>query len=555
MLKELKIENLAIIDKLDLEFQKGFIALTGETGAGKSIILSGINLLIGDKGSVDMIRDGAENLLAQGIFNISEEQLKEIKKLGLLVEDKEIIVTRVLERTGKGKAFINGIRVPMESLKEIMSQLVDIVGQHSHQMLLQKSNHIKLLDKFLSHEEQKIKKEIKEKYYIHENMKERIETLKKEQQEIANKKDFFIFQLEEIGILNLKKDEDIELEEDYKKLFNGGKIKEKLRGAFNSLKKGENSSLNLLNSSRKNIESLGKYGEEYQEVSERLEKIYYELDDVADIISTLDDSLETDDRKLEEVISRIDKINKLKLKYGSTVVEIIEYKDKIQEQLNFLEDGNYEIEILEKERDKFYNEIVKLCEKLRGYRKEIGQRIEKRLKEELSLLNMKEAQLQIKFTQIRHLTDEGMDGVEFYISTNLGQELKPLAKIASGGEISRIMLGLKVIFSKVDNLSMILFDEIDSGVGGESVKRIGEKLKEIGENSQVISITHSPAIAAKANQQLYIEKKNIDGRTVSTVRTLSNNERIEEIARMIAGENPSNVVLEHAKELLDGNRQ
>lgn len=551
MLKELKIENLAIIDKLDLEFKEGFISLTGETGAGKSIILSGINLLIGDKGSVDMIRDGAESLLAQGVFEITDEQVKELKNLGIDIDDNEVIVRRSLDRNGKGKASINNLRVPMSSLKDIMSALVDIVGQHSHQMLLQKSNHIRLLDKFLRADGVELKKEIESKYYKYHKISEEIKHIESNKKEISDKKELYEFQLSEINEIAPKIGEDTSLEDEYKKLFNAGKIKEKIENASIFLKNGEINALNFINNSRKGIELLSKYGSEFQEISERLEKVYYELEDIVDVISDIDEGIDSDNNHLEVVITRLDKINKLKLKYGSSISEILEYKEKIDLKLKEFDESGFEVESLIKEQTRIYNEYMEKAKKLTDIRKNVAKDIEKKLQEELFLLNMKEAKLMIKFEELKHMTGSGMDSVEFYISTNLGQEPKQLVKIASGGEISRIMLALKVIFSKVDNLAMILFDEIDSGVGGETVKKIGDKLREIGENSQLICITHSPAIAAKSQQQFYIEKFVLDGKTVSSVVELDKESRIKEIARMLAGENASQSVMEHAKELLN----
>lgn len=551
MLKELKIENLAIIDRLDLEFKEGFISLTGETGAGKSIILSGINLLIGDKGSVDMIRDGAESLLAQGVFEITDEQVRELKNLGIDIDDNEVIVRRSLDRNGKGKASINNLRVPMSSLKDIMSALVDIVGQHSHQMLLQKSNHIRLLDKFLRADGVELKKEIESKYHKYHKISEEIKHIESNKKEISDKKELYEFQLSEINEIAPKISEDTSLEDEYKKLFNAGKIKEKIENASIFLKNGEINALNFINNSRKGIELLSKYGSEFEEISERLEKVYYELEDIVDVISDIDEGIDSDSNQLEVVITRLDKINKLKLKYGSSISEILEYKEKIELKLKEFDESGFEVESLIKEQTRIYNEYMGKAKKLTEIRRSVAKDIETKLQEELFLLNMKEAKLMIKFEELKHMTGSGMDSAEFYISTNLGQEPKQLVKIASGGEISRIMLALKVIFSKVDNLAMILFDEIDSGVGGETVKKIGDKLREIGENSQLICITHSPAIAAKSQQQFYIEKFVLDGRTVSSVVELDKESRIREIARMLAGENASQSVMEHAKELLN----
>ncbi|MGL6120431.1 MAG: DNA repair protein RecN, partial [Fusobacteriaceae bacterium] len=329
------------------------------------------------------------------------------------------------------------------------------------------------------------------------------------------------------------------------------KIKEKLDGAEGLLKDKEQNALSFISNSRKLIEPLCKYGKEFDEVLESLEKVYYDLQDSVDILSTINSGIEADESKLEKVIKRIDEINKLKLKYGSTIEEIIEYRDKISRQLDMLDSGNFELKDLleekEESRKKYHEEATKLSES----RKKRASEIEKRLKEELAFLNMKDTEFKVVFEELENMSPNGIDSAEFFISTNLGQELKPLSRIASGGEVSRIMLALKVIFSKVDNISMILFDEIDSGVGGETVKKIAEKLREIGEGAQIICITHSPAIAAKSMQQFYIEKQTVDGKTFSSVTPLNEEARVKEIARMLAGKDVSPAVIEHAKELLN----
>ena len=554
MLKELKKENLAIIEKLDLEFKEGFIVLTGETGAGKSIIMNAINLLIGEKGSIDMIRDGEETLLAQGIFEVNKDQSEELANLGIEnIEDNEVIIRRYLDRSGKGKAFVNNIRVPLGSLKEIMSTLVDIVGQHSHQMLLSKSNHIKLLDKFLEDKGKTVKANVSTLYSEYNKINFEILELANEKKDFEEKKDFYEYQLSEINLLDLREEEDILLELEYKKLFNASKIKEKLQNAIILLREGDSNALSNLNTTRKSLDMLVKYGDEFNEILERIEKVYYELEDTADSLLTINRNIEVNDNKLEKIIMRLESINKLKLKYGSTIKEILEYRDKIEEKLKNLEEVGMELKYLLEKKVKKETEYFEKAKILTDIRKERSKEIEDHLKVQMEFLNMKNIEFKIAFENLEVVSPNGADKIEFLISTNLGQSIKPLSKIASGGEVSRIMLALKVIFSKVDNISMLLFDEIDSGVGGETVKKIGEKLREIGSKSQVICITHSPPIAARANQQFYIEKQIKNGETFSSVKNLTFEERVGEIGRMLAGENPTESVLAHARELLNGN--
>ncbi|WP_281700358.1 DNA repair protein RecN [Cetobacterium somerae] len=550
MLKELKIENLAIIEKVDLELKNGLIVLTGETGAGKSIILSGINLLIGEKASADMVRDGEEYLLAQGVFAVNEEQEAELKELGIEAEDNEVIVRRHIDKNGKGKAFVNNIRVPMSSLKEIMGTLVDIVGQHSHQMLLNKSNHLRLLDRFLGDDGIAIKKQLEVIYNEYSSLERRIQDVEKNKRETLEKKEFYEFQLQEIDKVNLKDGEDEKLEEEYKKLFHAGKIKEKLSLTENILKDGEKNALNIIYNSRKNLETISKYGKEFQENLERLERVYYDLQDCVDSIRDLNDDIEADDMRLEKVISRLDAINRLKSKYGDDISTILQYREKIDEKLQLLDENSFQVKKLEKDRDEAKTKYYTLAKKLSDIRKLKAKIIEENLQDELKGLNMGDANFKIEFEESTSMTLSGIDQVEFMISTNVGQGLKPLWKVASGGEVSRIMLAIKVIFSKVDNIPILIFDEIDTGVGGETVRKIANKLQEIGETTQVMSITHSPAIAAKATQQFYIEKKLLDNKTITQVKELDEDERVKEIARMLAGKNISEAVIEHAKELL-----
>ena len=550
MLRELLIENLAIIEKLNLEFGDGLITLTGETGAGKSIILSGINLLLGEKASVDMLRSGENMLVAQGVFEINEEQKTELEKLDIDTEDNEVIIRRTLDVKGKEKSFVNGARVPRSKLKEVMKTLVDIVGQHSHQMLLNRENHIKLLDKFIEEEAKNVRVKLEESLEKFNNVDIKIKEIEKEKKETADKKEFYEFQLDEIEKANLKKDEDIELEAEYKKLFNAGKIKEKLSMSGFYLKNDEVNALSVIYSCKKNIESIIDCGKEFEDIYEQLERIYYDLEDCASTIEQIESDIEIDENRLDAVIERLNIIEKLKNKYGSSIDEILEYAKTISQKLRTLEDNNFEVENLLKEKEKFREDYWKYAKELRDIRKRFIKKIEENLGKELDFLNMKDAKLDIKLEEKDIMTKNGSDAIEFFIATNIGQPPKPLQKIASGGEVSRIMLALKVIFSHVDNIPILIFDEIDTGVGGETVRKIADKLKEIGKNAQVICITHSPAIASKANEQYYIKKTSKDGETFTSVKKLSYEERISEIARMLAGENVSEAVIEHAKELL-----
>ena len=551
MLRELKIENLAIIDELDIEFEKGFIVLTGETGAGKSIILSGINLLIGEKASVDMIRDGEENLVAQGVFDIDEEQKKKLEAMGIDTDGDEIIIRRYYNRNGKARAFVNNVRITLADLKEIASTLVDIVGQHSHQMLLNRNNHIKLLDSFLFKEDKDIKEKLSTLLSQHREIKSKIEKIESDKKETLEKKEFYEYQLEEIEKLKLKDGEDEILEAEYKKVFNAEKIREKVYESLEYLKYDDDSALGFILESIKNIEYLGKYDERYLELAKRMESAYYELEDCVGEIEDISKNIEVTESDLDKIAGRMNTLKRIKEKYKRTLAELIEYREDLKEKLSDMNSGDFKTRELQKELDKIKAEYDKLAEKLSKARKEIALKIEDELLNELKFLNMEDAKLKVQMNKIDRMTNDGYDEIEFFISTNVGQELKPLNKIASGGEVSRVMLALKVIFSKVDNISILIFDEIDTGIGGETVRKIALKLKEIGDSTQIISITHSPVIASKASQQFYIEKYVENSKTISRVKKLSANERIKEIGRMLVGEKINDEVLEIANKMLN----
>ena len=550
MLRELKIENLAIIDELDIEFDKGFIVLTGETGAGKSIILSGINLLIGEKASVDMIRDGEENLVAQGVFDVDEEQKRKLETMGIDIDGDEIIIRRSYSRSGKARAFVNNVRITLTDLKEIASTLVDIVGQHSHQMLLNKNNHIKLLDSFLSKDEKDLKENLANLLSKYREINTKIEDIEREKRETLEKKEFYEYQLEEIEKLKLKDGEDEILEAEYKRVFNAEKIREKVYESLEYLK-DDDSALSLITNSIRNIEYLGKYDERYTELAKRMENAYYELEDCANEIEDISKGMDISESDLDKIAGRMNTLKRIKEKYKRTLPELITYREDLKEKLSDIDSGDFKTRELKQELANIKSEYDKLAEKLSNSRKEIALKIENELLNELKFLNMEDAKLKVQINKLERMTSDGYDDVEFFISTNVGQDLKPLNKIASGGEVSRVMLALKVIFSKVDNIPILIFDEIDTGIGGETVRKIALKLKEIGDNTQIISITHSPVIASKASQQFYIEKYVENSKTISRVKKLSAEERVKEIGRMLVGEKINNEVLEIANKMLN----
>ena len=550
MLRELRLNNLAIIKNLDLEFNEGLISLTGETGAGKSIILDGISLLIGERSNLEMIRTGEDSLFAEGVFDLSEVQKEKLNKLGFEIEDDELIISRYFYRNSKSKITVNGMRMTVSKLKELMRNVLDLVGQHEHQYLLNKNYHLGLLDRFLDKNGQELAKEIRNNVSSLKTINKKIEEIETEKFRIMEKKDILEFQSNEIANLSLKENEDNELEEEYKILFNAGKISEKLENSIQRLKEGEYSVINSLGKIKKNLEQLSDISETYSELKEKIENIIYEVDDIGYSFEDMVENVESDDVRLEKVISRIDEINKLKLKYGSTIEEILAFREENEKKISLIKFENNELEVLKKEKEEKAKLYFENSQKLREIRKKVAEKLEKTINVQLKDLNMANSKFKVAFSEKTVISSRGMDDVEFMMVTNFGENYKPLAKIASGGEISRIMLALKTVFSSVDNISVLIFDEIDTGISGETVRKVAEKLKELSGTVQVICVTHSPQIAGKSNQQFFIKKEIENNVTETKVRELNTDERIREIARIISGDNITETSIKHAKEIM-----
>ena len=550
MLRELRLNNLAIIKKLDLEFNDKFIALTGETGAGKSIILNGISLLIGERSHTDMIRNGAQSLFAEGVFELNENQKKRLNELGFEIEDDELIITRYFDRNAKSKITVNGSRMTLSRLKELMVNIIDLVGQHEHQFLLNSEYHLHLLDRFLDDEGKILSRRIRENVNKIKKLNLQIGNIEEEKTRIAEKKDILEFQLNEINSLELKENEDNELEEEYKILFNAGKINEKLEETSQFLKEGEFSILTALGRAKRNLEQLSDLSESYNELYEKIESVLYEVEEISYSVDNFAGDVEIDDKKLEKIVERIDNINKLKLKYGSTIAEILEYRDKIEKDLSLVNFENEELENLKTEKNKHVGQYFQDSEKLSEIRMKIAENLQNTVDVQLDDLNMENAKFKVEIRKTQEITMHGIDNAEFMIAANVGETFKPLAKIASGGEISRIMLALKTVFSAVDNISVLIFDEIDTGISGETVRRVAEKLRELSRNTQIICVTHSPQIAGRAQQQFFIKKEIENNFTETKVHELNTEERIREIARIISGDNITEASINHAKEIM-----
>lgn len=534
MIKELTINNLAIIKNVQMEFDTNFAVITGETGAGKSLVLDGISLLLGKRSNVNDIMKDCDSLTVEGVIEISDNLKSNLETLvdDIDFSDNELIIYRKITKDGKTKININGKRVTLATLASITKQVVDIVGQHENQYLLDKSYHLSLLDEFLPN---KINlKSIVNK--IHD-VNKKIEDLEEEKKAILEKKDLYEFSINEISELDLYEGLDEELEYKYKKSFDIGRITEAL-----SILQG-NLNEKILPSLKECIRPLHGVSE-YENIQELLEKVESARELLNEVDSEIYIPEEEDD--IEEINDKLNKINKLKFKYAGSITDILKYKKDLEEKLINFEYSDENIKKLKQEKEEYIKEYIKEAQKLRELRKDFSKKLEEMVNTELKELNMKEASFKIYFKNKDGFYTSGIDDVEFMIRTNKNQDYQKLAKIASGGEISRIMLALKIVFSRVDKLETLVFDEIDAGISGQTVKLVADKLKQLSNNVQVICVTHSPNIAAKAREQFMIYKKNSE----TKIKKLNSEQRVQEIARIVAGDNITSALVEHVKEMM-----
>jgi DNA repair protein RecN (Recombination protein N) len=548
MIKELILKSFALIDELSIQFSKGFNVLTGETGAGKSLILHGIELLLGAKPSFEEIKSDSTYSLIQGVFEIKNEKIiNYLKEKGIEIENSEIIIKRVITKDGKSKIYINGEIVPLSLLKEISSKLIDFHGQHEQQSLLKKENHLILLDKFgnlLS-----LREEVEKLYYEINTLKNKKNALAMSEQEKAQRISLLEYQLNEINLANLVPNEEESLLQERTILLNAEKITRLLTEIYNLIYEDEGSILAKLTKVINNLNELVLIDESMRNELEICKKSKIELNELVYTLKKYLDKVEFNPDRINQVEERLDTINRLKKKYGGSVEAIKEYKNKIEHELASFVKENEELKEIDEEINKkmilYFDKATKLSLKRKNVAKQLKKNIEKELKE----IGMKNIVFETKFEKLE-FSPFGIDEIEFLISTNVGEEPKPLIKIASGGEMSRIMLAFKSILAEVDEIPILVFDEVDTGIGGRVAQVVGEKLKFVSSQHQVICVTHLAQIASFADQHFYIHKEVINGATRIFVEELNNKEKvIEELAKMISGEKLTPIAIKHAEEL------
>ena len=550
MLLEISIKNFAIIESISLNFEQGMTVLTGETGAGKSIIIDAMNMMLGARATTEVIRHGAPKAEIEGLFSIeSNRVLEEIfDEQGLELSD-EIIIRREILQNGRSISRVNGQMVNLSVLRTIGQQLVDIHGQHDQEELMRPHRHIQMLDEFGDASFFELKEAYQTSFDNYRRMRKQVLDIKKNQQEHKARIEMLEFQMAEIEAANLKAGEDIALNQERDKLLNHKHIADTLTNAYSMLDNEEFSSLANVRSAMNDMESLEEFDPEYREISNSLSESYYVLEDITKRLESIIDDLDFDGNRLMQVESRLDLIHTITRKYGGSVDDVLEYFAKITDEYNLLTGNNLSSEDMEIELKKLEKNLVDLAGQVAQARHKIAQDLEAEIKQELQDLYMEKAQFQVRFSQGK-FSREGNESVEFYISTNPGEDFKPLVKVASGGELSRLMLAIKSAFSRKEGKTSIVFDEVDTGVSGRVAQAIAQKIHKIGQHGQVLAISHLPQVIAIADYQFFIEKISNDHSTVSTVRLLTVEERIEEVAKMLAGENVTEAALTQARELL-----
>ena len=562
MLKEIKIQNFAIIENLLVNFETGLNVLTGETGAGKSIIIDALNLLLGGRADTDSIRTGETTALVEGIFQISnEDTLAIVQEIGIESVDCELHIKRQISNSGKNRCFLNDSQITVSTLAKIGNRLVDLHGQHDHQTLLHPEIHVDLLDLFGKSKQSRdtFTKEFLEYQY----QVKTLQSLDTDEKERLQREEFLGFQISEIDAANLSKEEEEEIKEEKNKLRHSEKIRSVLQQSQTLLSEQSGSILESLRQILKDLEPLIEVDKELDSIFQRSQSAFYELEEVEDALRSHDRSLDFNPERLEEIEDRLAEINGLKRKYGNDVSEILTKRDQFVAELEQLAGSEEKINKLAKEIEKKEKIVAKLAIELADMReigaKALKQGVEKELKE----LHMNGVRFGVDFNYppdpqgfVKYHREKltptsiGLGTLEFLFSPNPGEELRPLAKIASGGELSRIMLALKSILNKQDTIPVMIFDEVDTGIGGRIAEKVGTKLKKVAETKQVFCITHLPQIAGMASTHFRVEK-NVQGkRTRAGIRQLEFAERVEELARMSSGEKITEASLQHAREFI-----
>ncbi|MFV0364711.1 MAG: DNA repair protein RecN [Suipraeoptans sp.] len=551
MLQSLYVKNLALIKEIEVGFNKGLNILTGETGAGKSIIIGGVNLALGARYSRDILRAGSEFGLVELTFKIDRpEIITSLHELDIYPEENILVLSRKL-MDGRSVSKINGETVQMGLLREVSSLLIDIHGQHEHQSLLNKSTHLKILDLFIGSDCEILKNSIKNKYLEYSKAQDELAMISKNRKEKERELSLLEFEISEISESQLKIGEDVDLENKYRFMLNAKRIQESMQTAYVYLDSGNESCTNLLSKTIKDVSDCIKYDKNIEMINRQLLDIESLLNDVNRDMSTYLSELEFSDEEYTKIEGRLNLINKLKSKYGSSIDDILEYKEIKEREVAQIKDLDNYLSNLDSRIYELKKVLLDESTKLTKLRKNNAEDLEKQIKANIEDLNFGDTMFKISFTLKNSVSENGMDDVEFMISLNKGEVLKPLVSIASGGELSRIMLAIKTVMAVKDDISTLIFDEIDVGISGRTAQKVSEKMSIIAKTHQILCITHLPQITAMADSHYLIEKVVKDDKTTTEIKFLNRDESIIEIARMSGGAKITDNVIDNAKEMKD----
>ena len=536
MITTLHIKNIGIIDDIVIDLNKGLNVLTGETGAGKTLIVDSLGIIAGGRFSKDMIRRGQSMSFVELALYLPENPNS---------IDGNVVVSREINTAGKNICKINGRLVPVSELKNFMKNIIDIHGQYDNQTLMDTEFHTRYLDKFVGEKMFKIHEKYCELYNEYVELNKKLKNNYGDEIEKQRKLDLLEYQYKEIKSANLKRGEDEQLEEKRKIIMSSEKVAESLNNVSNNL---EGTIIDVINDSIRALEKIEDVNSKYGEKLVEMKNIYYEVQEVARDISSMKEDVYFDEEERNEIEERLDEIYSLKRKYGNTIDEIIEYKEKLENEIDRIENLDEENRKTKEKIDKITIEMEKLCEEITELRKSNSVILNDKINQELAQLEMKNARFNAKIIEDKEFSPNGKSHVEFVITTNLGEEEKKLNKIASGGEMSRIMLAIKTVLSDIDEVPVLIFDEIDTGISGKAANSVGNKLKKIAQKHQVIIVTHLATIAAQGDYNYYIYKEVKDNKTNTKVKLMNEDETIREVARIASGE-ITDISLSHAKEL------
>ncbi|MBX5318312.1 DNA repair protein RecN [Staphylococcus caprae] len=557
MLQTLSIKQFAIIDELEIHFSDGLTVLSGETGSGKSIIIDAIGQLIGMRASSDYVRHGEKKAVIEGIFDIDESKdaISILENLSIDVDEDFLLVKREIFSSGKSICRINNQTVTLQDLRKVMQELLDIHGQHETQSLLKQKYHLKLLDDYAEDQYSNLLHQYQDVFSKYKDKRKELEELESADQALLQRLDLMKFQFEELTEASLKEDEVEQLETDIKRIQNSEKLSLALNSAHQVLT-DENAIPDRLYELSNHLQSINDIvPKKYEKLKEDVDQFYYILDDAKHEIYAEMANTEFDEQILNDLESRMNLLNNLKRKYGKDISELIAYQGKLEEEINKIENYEQSTSQLREEISQLYKEVFEVGKELSKERRRVARELRDHIVSEIQNLQMKDANLEISFKPLDEPNQEGIEFVEFLISPNKGEPLKSLNKIASGGELSRIMLALKSIFVKSRGQTAILFDEVDSGVSGQAAQKMAEKMRDIAEYIQVICISHLPQVASMSDHHLLISKASNDDRTTTQVKELLEDDRIDEVARMISGASVTELTRENAKEMIAQNHQ